>query len=201
MYFLSSIGRGRAELARLIFAEAGVKYDDERVGENWPQLKASGKLPFGQLPALEVDGHVYAQSMAIARYLARKFGLAGESEIDGLRVDMILEELMEISGKMWETMRTPAEKLADAQKSFSEEFLPKHVAFLEKQMQEGGGPYFLGNRVSAADLALFNLLQSLEAKTPDDFANLPGSLRADYDAVAKRPGIAAWIAARPETQF
>ena len=33
--------RGRAELARLIFAQAGVEYDDHRIErEEWPELKS-----------------------------------------------------------------------------------------------------------------------------------------------------------------
>lgn len=35
-------GRGRAEMARLLLANAGVKYDDVRVGgEKWQELKPS----------------------------------------------------------------------------------------------------------------------------------------------------------------
>jgi len=35
-------GRGRAELSRLIFAQAGVQYEDVRIeGDQWPQLKPS----------------------------------------------------------------------------------------------------------------------------------------------------------------
>ena len=34
--------RGRAELARLILAQAGEAYDDERIeGADWPKLKPS----------------------------------------------------------------------------------------------------------------------------------------------------------------
>lgn len=32
-------------------------------------------LPLGQLPVLQVDGTIYAQSMAIARYAAKLAGL------------------------------------------------------------------------------------------------------------------------------
>jgi len=35
-------GRGRAELSRMIFAQAGVAYEDVRIeGAQWPQLKPS----------------------------------------------------------------------------------------------------------------------------------------------------------------
>ena len=39
--------------------------------ESWPALKTS--LPLGQLPMLEVEGATIGQSMAIARYCARRW--------------------------------------------------------------------------------------------------------------------------------
>ena len=71
--------RGRAEVARWILSYAGQEYVDERIEagphSQWKELK--GKTPFGQLPILEVDGKVLAQSRAIARYLAHMYDLAG----------------------------------------------------------------------------------------------------------------------------
>ena len=32
------------------------------------------EMPFGQMPALEIDGKLYCQSYAICRYLANTFG-------------------------------------------------------------------------------------------------------------------------------
>ena len=34
----------------------------------------AGKLPFGQLPLLEVEGKVIAQSIAIGRFVANELG-------------------------------------------------------------------------------------------------------------------------------
>ena len=48
--------------------------------------------PFGQMPVLEVhdEGKVFklAQSIAIARFLSRRFNLAGGSDIEQAEVDM-----------------------------------------------------------------------------------------------------------------
>uniref|UniRef100_A0A915B2R9 glutathione transferase n=1 Tax=Parascaris univalens TaxID=6257 RepID=A0A915B2R9_PARUN len=63
----------RAEAARMMFKLADVPFEDIRIFEDeWVELKPT--TPFGQLPVLEFDGHKLAQSFAINRYLARKFG-------------------------------------------------------------------------------------------------------------------------------
>ncbi|KIH50854.1 glutathione S-transferase protein [Ancylostoma duodenale] len=66
-------GRGTAEIIRQVFVLAGQEYEDVRLSfEEWPKHKA--EMPFGQIPVLEVDGKQLAQSIAIVRFLARKFG-------------------------------------------------------------------------------------------------------------------------------
>jgi len=107
--------RGRGEIIRLVFAAGGQKFEDHRIEfAQWPEFKP--KTPFGQLPSLEIhDGnHVtnLSQSIAIcnfhikiyknrfvfnlkhltqsylARYLARKFGLAGKNDLESAEIEM-----------------------------------------------------------------------------------------------------------------
>ncbi len=40
---------------------------------------------------LEIDGEVIAQSFTVARLLARRYGLAGNGDIEQAKVDMIVE--------------------------------------------------------------------------------------------------------------
>lgn len=47
----------------------------------------------GQMPILEVDGHVVHQSGAILRYLARRFGLAGDSDWESLLIDTVADTI------------------------------------------------------------------------------------------------------------
>ena len=39
-------------------------------------------MPFAELPALEVDGQTIVQSLAIARFIAKKHGLAGNGDFE-----------------------------------------------------------------------------------------------------------------------
>merc|ERR1711936_1547096 len=81
--------QAKGELARLLLAAGNIDYEDFRVGFNdWPgEIKAS--TPFGQMPVLYWDGEEIAQSMAIARFVARKVGLAGNSDLEFCQADMI----------------------------------------------------------------------------------------------------------------
>lgn len=56
-------------------------------------------MPMGQMPVLEVDGEKLPQSGAIARYLARKFNLAGKTEMEMYRSDVYIETLEDLGRK------------------------------------------------------------------------------------------------------
>jgi glutathione S-transferase len=65
--------RGKAEAIRLLFHYKGIPFEDVRLSDQeWVSKKSS--VPFGQLPVLVEDGKQIAQSWAIMRHLAHKFG-------------------------------------------------------------------------------------------------------------------------------
>lgn len=84
-------GKGRGELLRLAFACAGQEFEDHRIQfADWPSIKET--TPFGSLPVLEItaeDGTVQklAQSLSIARFLGREFGLTGNTAFEQAQVD------------------------------------------------------------------------------------------------------------------
>lgn len=45
---------------------------------------------------LEIDGRAVAQSNAVARYLARKYGLAGKDEWEELECDVLVDTLQDL---------------------------------------------------------------------------------------------------------
>ncbi len=93
-------GKGRAELSRLILAQSGIGYSDERMSlVDWPAKKSQTLL--GQLPYLETETPCHKpvtipQSLAIARYLAKLGHLAGKTLIEEAQADAIVDTVVDM---------------------------------------------------------------------------------------------------------
>ncbi|CAF1635447.1 unnamed protein product, partial [Didymodactylos carnosus] len=91
--------RGRAEITRLIFAQAGQKFEDLRWEQDeWPRYKA--EMPLGQVPVLEVDGIKIPQSISIARFVAKQFNLAGRDNLEQAKVDSVVDTIVDLMEKI-----------------------------------------------------------------------------------------------------
>mmetsp|Transcript_4505 Transcript_4505/g.15826 ORF Transcript_4505/g.15826 Transcript_4505/m.15826 type:complete len:213 (+) Transcript_4505:147-785(+) len=153
--------RGRAELARLVLAAAGVEWVEEAVSaETLPALKESGKLAFGQVPLYEDDDVSLVQSMTIARYLARKHDLYGDLQ-QGAIADMLIDGYGDLLNKLipnifpapnWPALRKLKEEVAPV-------FAKQFEAVLAQN--NGGNEYAAGSSFSFADLVLFSITESL----------------------------------------
>ena len=53
-------------------------------------------LPYGQLPILEYNGEVLCQSITIARFLAKQFGLAGDTSLESAQADEVVDSITDI---------------------------------------------------------------------------------------------------------
>lgn len=203
MYFDA---RGRAEVARLLFAQAGVEYEDCRLsGEEFGAIKGdTAKLPLGQLPVLIEDGgRSIPQSATIARHLARVFGLYGKDETETTRIDVVCDCVDDLFTKIVKFYFEKDEtKKAEMQKEFAEKgsvaILTAMCNGLQKN-SEGKG-YCVGTTMTLADIAVFNLTGMLCKEMPA-FADKYPTLK-EFDArMRAEPKIAAWLAKRPETPF
>lgn len=205
--------RGRGEFIRLVFLVAGVEFEEHQVDfhEEWPSLKASGIAPFGQLPLLEIkDGTssksiMLCQSVAILRYLANEFGLASETNLEKAFADMVVDAVMDIRAKIrkcrFETDAALKEKFI---KEFQES-LPTDLKNLEKVLEgnDGGKGYFVGKKLSYADISFFNFMNSWMAKDkingyPDELKELP-LLQGLYEHVRDIPAVKTRLKTRPDT--
>ena len=67
-----------------------------------PSLKSS--LPYGQLPVLEYQGATLCQSITVARFLAKEYGLAGRDSLENAKIDEVVDAVTDfqtslVSGK------------------------------------------------------------------------------------------------------
>jgi glutathione S-transferase len=129
---------------------------DDATANTWPATK--GETPFGQMPYLKDEGHVYAQSMAIVRYLAKKGGIQGEDLHSFGVSEMVTEESVDIVGSMI-AAKYNADPAA-AYHTFFNTFLPTHYALLEKLL--GTKHYFAGEKPLQGDAVLYGVLYLVE---------------------------------------
>lgn len=195
--------RGRAELARLIMAEAGVEYEDCRVaGEQWQQIKPG--TPFGQLPILEVDGEVIAESMAIARYLARENGLAGADNLEAARADMFVDGLSGMLNKLvvikHDKSKSDEEK-KKAMTEFGKDTLVPFIKVIEKNLVAKGTKFLVGDKLTWADIAFYDWNFLMKSQCDQNLLTDCPKLQAVVKSVEERPNIAKWIAERPESSL
>mmetsp|Transcript_16772 Transcript_16772/g.28531 ORF Transcript_16772/g.28531 Transcript_16772/m.28531 type:complete len:197 (+) Transcript_16772:46-636(+) len=175
--------KARAQLAVLIgqFATDGFEWEQS---PDWPGMKP--ETPFGQLPYL-VDGDVkIAQSNAIARYLARKYNLQGESDADFGLSESLIEEQSDLLTLVF-TANYSDNKEEAYNKVFSETY-PKQLEYLENLLQND----FFTTELTAGSLAIFsafNIALDLESSLLDKFPKL----KAFYDRVAALPQIKGYL--------
>jgi glutathione S-transferase len=209
-------GRGAAEFLRLIFAAAGVDFEDYRFPTNhdnaenpsrandaFMEYKKSGGSITGQVPHLEIDGLHLDQSKAIARYLAKKYQLNGKDATEEVFIDMVGETLADLQIK-YSTFNyeKDAERKAAGLKAFWDESLPKWGAMLERflDLNKTGSGFFVGDKLSWADLFAFDLwskASEANAEATKPFAKLA----AHTEKIGSIPAIKKWVETRPVTPF
>lgn len=50
-------------------------------------------MPMGAMPILDIDGKRYHQSVAMTRYLAREVGLNGDSSLEDMEIDIVVDTI------------------------------------------------------------------------------------------------------------
>ena len=58
-------------------------------------------MPMGQMPVLEVDGRRVHQSISMARYVAKRVGLAGDNDWENLLIDTAVDTVNDFRLSKW----------------------------------------------------------------------------------------------------
>jgi glutathione S-transferase len=217
LYYWPGI-QGRGEYVRLALEEAGADYDDMARGERgmaamMRMMEAkSGTPPFAP-PFLKAGKLVIGQTANILFYLGSRHGLAPKAEAGRLWVHQlqltVTDFVVEVhdthhpiaTSLYYEDQKAPAKKRAD---EFWDERVPKYLGYFERLLEQSGGAYVTGRRLTYVDLSMFQLVEGLRYGFPKRmkaFERKIPSLIELRDRVAARPNIKAYLASERRIAF
>ena len=217
LYYWAEI-QGRGEYIRLALEEAGADYADMARGDRgmdamMRMMEAkSGTPPFAP-PFLKAGKLVIGQTANILFYLGSRHGLAPKAEAGKLWVHQlqltVTDFVLEIHDThhplgpslYYEDQKAPAKKRTD---EFWDERVPKYLGYFERLLDENGGAYVTGRRLTYVDLSMFQLIEGLRYAFPKRMKAFVRNIRGLvdlHDRVASRPNIKAYLASDRRVAF
>ncbi len=183
--------RALAEPIRYLLKYAGIEFNDKRyefgegtsiqdrqsIIKNWTPQKFTLGLDFPNLPYY-IDGDVkLTQSLAIMRYLARKYDLFATDEKSLTRQDLVEQQVQDMR---WNFIFGVLINKAEYEKNkalFLEETLPKQLELLSKFL---GDNEWLVGKLNYVDFLAYEVLDWLRQFSPENiqkFENLTQYLK------------------------
>ena len=198
--------RGRAELIRLVLAEADVDYQEHVVGQGTPPvngrptdfaaLKASGALPFDAVPVWEEPGGLrLAQSAAIANHIARTHGLRGKTAVEEAQCDQLLGAVDDVRLELRKLVTVAEDQRSALRAELASATLPRWLGYLDRLLRSNGGGagYVVGTALTVADLALWYLLEMIRDNGFGASLDRCPALVAFAERIGTRSRIAAYL--------
>lgn len=184
-------GRGRAETTRWMLAVNRIDFQNIAIEtpEALAALRASGKLPFDQMPLLELDRLNLSQSSAMIRYLARRGDLYGDDDTEALWCDMIVGAVADFVETAIQAAFQPSTEIALA--GMQARFVKFGPRF-EARLASNGGEFCVGTRLSFADVVLAEALTSYLEWLPDLLSET-SRLKNLQSRVLEQDGIASYL--------
>ena len=197
----------RAEVTRLSLFIGDIPFEDYRIeNEDYDKFKKTGELPnkkiapFKQLPVLDVDGKIFAQTGAIARFCGKISGLYPKNDnYKAALIDQIIEAAQDINYLVTLSgIDKDPERKKMARDILANRHLPKWFQFLENILKQNtDSVYFVESDLTIADLAIWRLLGWLKSGMLD---GVPTTILDDYDhlnklreEIYKNPKVIKWM--------
>ncbi|CAB3234380.1 unnamed protein product [Arctia plantaginis] len=161
-------GRALGEGPRLLFAYGGQEFEDVRYTvQTWPAFKP--KTLFGSVPVLFIDDKQYAQSLAISRYLGKKYGLVGDNDEENLEIDQNVDFVNDIRAKAAIVQYEKDEAVKEKKhKDNSENVYPGYFAKLNAIIEQNNG-HIAAGKLTWGDFWVAGIIDYIKAmvRIPD----------------------------------
>ena len=156
----------RAEVLRVSLFISNIPFEDVRISrEEFINMIKTGylpngkKVPFHQLPVIEVDGEIIGQTGAIARYCGKISNLYSNDNLNAAKIDQIIDAATDITNLVSPTIREKDEqKKIEDRLLLKNKLLPRWFRYLENILSESTSDWFVENKMTIADIAMWRLL-------------------------------------------
>ena len=197
----------RAEVTRLSLYIGDIPFEDYRIeDDDYKKFKKTGELPnkqiapFKQLPVLDVDGKIFSQTGAIARFCGKLTGLYPKNDdYKAALIDQIIDGAQDINYLVTLSGRDKdLERKKIARDILATRHLPKWFQFLEDLLKKNtDSVYFVESDLTIADLAIWRLLGWLKSGMLD---GVPTTILDNYEnlnklreQIYKNPKVIKWM--------
>jgi len=164
-----------------------------------------GQLPFKVVPVVwetAPDGTILelAESHAIERYLANKYGFYGKDPYETHKIDQIYTSTDFANQQFWTRIRwAPLDKRVEEANKFYDEVLIPYIAVHEAHLERNGGNgYYFGDSITLADIKSAHFIDRVLSMRPKGSNEPPFSAEKSPNmwrmlhTVNNHPAIAAW---------
>lgn len=172
------------ECARMLLEVSETPYDSIM---HFSSSAMKAYAPFGQLPLYkgdELGDMILSQSGSICRHIAKMVGADGSGPVQQAKVDALFELSKDLRGAK-PAIQDPSNASAGQ--------LAMFLKAAEQHAPAKGDGFFVGNGLTLADVAIFEVLYLFMEMKSDSLDAYP-KLKAFYTAFKKTPAIAAYLA-------
>ena len=156
----------RAEVLRVSLYISNIPFEDVRISrDEFINMIKTGflpngkRVPFHQLPVIEVDGKIIGQTGAIARYCGKISNLYSNDNINAAKIDQIIDAATDITNIVSSTIREKDEqKKIEDRLLLKNKLLPRWFKYLENILSQETSEWFVENKMTIADIAMWRLL-------------------------------------------
>jgi len=196
----------RAEIGRIALHLGGVTFEDLRIDrEEYSRVRDIGKLddgtkiPFRQIPCLNIDGQSINQTGGISRFCGKLSGLYPKNDlVQAALIDQVIDMASDITNLLGASMREEDEnKKKEIRIQLSKGDLSRKISFLEQILTENSWHWMAGHEMTIADIAIWRLMGWLTSGAVD---HIPRTLLKPFPniknvckQVGSHPKIVEWV--------
>ena len=180
----------RAEVLRVSLYISNIPFEDIRISrDEFIKMIKTGflpngkRVPFHQLPVIEVDGEIIGQTGAIARYCGKIANLYSNDNINAAKIDQIIDAATDITNIVSPTIREKDEqKKIEDRLLLKNKLLPRWFKYLENILSKERSEWFVENKMTIADIAMWRLFGWLTSGIID---GIPTTIVDNYPKLKK----------------